>query len=91
MKRPGDRVEQVVDMSEDVIAVGDGIDDDAEGVEVIELVDGFVLGLHLAVDGIDMLDAAIDADPGCRLGQPGGDLGLDGLHEAVGLGLRAFK
>ena len=73
-------------MPQDVVAIGDGIDNDPEGVEVIELVDGFVLGFHFAVDGIDMLDAPVNAALDADLVQSGGDLGLDGLHKAVGLG-----
>ena len=85
LEASGDQVEQVVDVAQDVVAVGDGVDDDAEGVQVVKLVDGFFLGLHLAVDGVDVLDAAVDGavDAHCR--QPRGDLALDGPHEIVGL------
>ena len=79
----GHQVEQVVDMAQDVIAVGDGVHDDPEGVEIVQLVHGFVLILQLAVDGVDVLNAAIDLALDAHALQPLGDLVLNGLHELV--------
>ena len=56
----GDGVEEVVDMAEDIIAVSNVVHDHAERVEVIQLVDRLVLRTHLAVDGVCVLDAAVD-------------------------------
>ena len=80
----GDGAEQIVDMAEDIIAVRNVVHDHAEGIEVIELVDGFILGAHLAVDGIGVLDAAIDRAVDAHGGQTLSDLRLDGVHEVVG-------
>ena len=55
----GDEVEHIVHQTEDVIAVGDVVHDDAEGVQVEDLIQRLVLGVHLAVDGVDVLDAAV--------------------------------
>ena len=53
---------EVVDDAENVVAVRDGIDDDAEGEEVEHLVHGLALGIHLAVDAVGVLHAAIDLE-----------------------------
>ena len=80
---------EVVDDAENVVAVRDGIDDDAEGEEVEHLVHGLALGIHLAVDAVGVLHAAVDAAEGNMvLGELALDLLLDALHErAVFLGL----
>ena len=39
-----------------VIAVGDGVHNDPESVNVVQLVNGLALGEHFPVDGIDVLD-----------------------------------
>ena len=85
-----DDVEQVVDVAQDVVAVGDGVHDDPEGVQIIQLVDGLVLGLHLAIDGVDVLDAPVDGAVDPRLRQALGDGVLDGLHEFLGLVVVGF-
>ena len=72
-------------MAQHVVAVGDGVHDDAEGVEVVQLVDGLVLGLHLAEDGVDVLDTAVDFAVDAHAGKTRGDLGLDAPHELIGL------
>ena len=87
----GDGVEEVVDMAEDIIAVGNVVHDHAECVEVIQLVDRLVLRAHLAVDGVCVLDAAVDRAVDADRGQPVRDLRLNGVHEAVGAGLVLFE
>ena len=84
-------VKQVVDVAEDVIAVGNIVHDHAERIKIVQLIDGLVLRAHLAVDGIGMLDAAIDRSVDADGGQPGRDLRLDGVHEAVGAVLVLFE
>ena len=78
----------VVDAAQDGVAGGDIVHDDPEGIEVEDLAESLVLGVHLAVDGINVLHAAVDSGLDALLLQAGGDLGLDLLHEGgVGLGL----
>ena len=74
---------QVVDNAQNVIAVRHRVHDDPEGEQVKHVVQILVLGVHLAVDGIGVLHAAVDLglDPG--LLQPLRDLVVDGGHEAV--------
>ena len=91
LEAAGDQIEQVVDVAEDVIAVRDGINDDAERIHIVELVDRLVLGLHLAVNGIDVLDAAVDGAMDAHGGQARGDLALDGLHKGIRLGLMGVE
>ena len=91
LEAAGDGVEKVMDMAEDVIAVGDVVDDHAERVEVVQLVDRLVLRAHLAVDGVGMLDPPVDRPVDADGGQAVGDLRLDGVHEAVGAVLVLFE
>ena len=73
----------VVDDAQDIVALGHVVDDDPEGIEVEDLVHGLVLGIHLAVDGVGVLHAAIDVAVDVGLPQAAGDLVVDGGHEAV--------
>ena len=52
------------------IAVRDGIHDDSDGNQVIDLVKGLLLDDHLAVNGIEMLAATIDVVADMLLIQP---------------------
>ena len=84
-------IEQVVNMTENVIAVGNIVHDHAERVKIVQFVDGLVLRTHLAVDGISVFDAAIDRPVDADGRQPVRDLRLDGVHEAVGTVLVLFE
>ena len=77
------RLVQVVDDAQNVIAVGHRVHDDPEGEQVIHVVQGLVLGVHLAIDGVGVLHAAIDIAVDMGLLQALGDLVVDGGHEAV--------
>ena len=79
----GNQVEQVVDMAQHVVAVGDGVHDDPEGVDVVQLVHGLSLSLHLPVDGVDMLDPSVGGVVDSHGSQALGDLTLDGPHEGL--------
>ncbi len=61
------------------VAVGDGVDEDAEAVDVGELLEGDRIALHLAPDRIGLLlpplDLDFDAAPGELVGQLVGDAG----------------
>ena len=56
----GNGAEQIMDVAEHVIAVGDVVYDHTECVEIVPLVDGLVLRAHFAVNGVGVLDAAVD-------------------------------
>ena len=75
------QIEQVVDMAQYVVAVGDGVNDHPEGVNIEQLVYGFALGLHLAVDGVNVLDPAVGLVVDADALQPLGDFLLNGAHE----------
>ena len=68
-------------MSQNVIAVGDGIHNHPESIDVVQLVHGLALGLHLAVDGVNVLDPAVGLVVDTHAGQTLGDLLLNGAHE----------
>ena len=60
LEAAGQRLIHVVDDAEHVVAVGDRVHDDAECAEVKNAVDVELLRVHLAVDAVDVLDAARD-------------------------------
>ena len=91
LEAAGHQIEQVVDVTQHIIAVRDGINDHPERIHIIQFVDALALRLHLAVNGIDVLDAAVDGAVDADGGQARGDLALDGLHEFVGLGLMRIE
>ena len=68
-------------MAQHIVAVGNGIHDHPEGVDVIQLIDGLALRLHLAVDGVDVLNASIGLVVDAHGGQAPGDFVLNGAHE----------
>ena len=72
-----------MDAAQNVVAFGDVVHDDPEGVQVEDLVHGLVLGEHLAVDGVDVLHPAVDGGLDTLLGQSFLDALLDGGHELL--------
>ena len=88
LKPAQDHFIHVVDAPQDAVAGGNVVHDDPEGVEVKDLAELLVLGVHLPVDGVDVLHPAIDGALDALLFQAGGDLLLDVFHEGgVGSGL----
>src|SRR5699024_4535448 len=77
----GHQIEQVVNMTQHVVAVGDGVHNDPEGVDIIQLIHGLPLGLHFPVDGVDVLDPAVGFVADAHTGEPLGDLVLNVAHE----------
>ena len=41
-------------MTQHIVAIGNGVHDDPESIDVVQLVHGLTLGLHLPVDGVDI-------------------------------------
>ena len=79
---------KVVDDAEYVVAVGHGVDDDAEGEEVEHLIHRFILRIHLAVDAVGVLHASVDPEIGdLLLFEARFDLRLHALHEGLMLAL----
>ena len=74
-------LEHVVDDAQNVVAVGDGVHDYTEGAEVEDAVEGKLLGVHLAIDAVDMLDAAEDGGVDPLLLETDADLLLHAVHE----------
>ena len=75
--------EHVVDVAEDVVAVGDVVHNDAERAEIEDLVEPAFLRVHLAVDAVGVLEAALHRCVDVVLGEPVGDLLLHIGHELV--------
>ena len=79
-----DGLVEVVDDPQHVVAVRHRVHQHPEGEEVVDLVHGLVLGVHLPVDAVGVLHPAVDRGvANAHLHQPLGDLGLDGAHELV--------
>ena len=69
LEASGDHAEQLVDQPEDDVAFLLGVDDDAERVKIKDFVEALVLLIHLAVDGIDRLDPALERKRDAGLGE----------------------
>ena len=83
-----DRAVQVVNDAEHVVAVRHGVDDDAEREEVEHLVHRLILRVHLAVDAVGVLHAAVDLEiRDVLLLQARLDLRLHAVHKGLVLGL----
>ena len=78
-----DGLVEVVHIAEHVIAVRHGIHDDAHRADVVDFVDGLVLRIHLAVNGVDMLDARGNGVVDVRLPELFGDTLLNALEELL--------
>ena len=72
-----------MDVTEDIVAVGNVVDNHAESIQIVQLVDCLVLRAHLAVDGIRVLDPAVNRPVDADGGKPVGDFRLDGVHEVL--------
>ena len=83
LEPPGHQIEQVVDMPKHIVAVGNGVDDDPERIDVVQLIHGLVLSHHLPVDGINVLDAPVGGVLNAHGVEPVGNLELDGLHKGL--------
>ena len=82
---PRDRPPGVVEDAEGCVAVGDRLDQDPEGHEVVDLLELDALALQLLLDRVEALDAPLDlgVDPG--LGELLLDRAADLLDEGAGL------
>ena len=86
LEAAGHGFEHVVDDAQHIIAVGDGVDDDTEGAEIVNAVHVEFLRVHLAVDGVDVLDAAVDGGLYALGLEARLDSRLHAVHEAFELG-----
>ena len=77
----------VVDDAQDIVAVPHRVHQHPEGKEVENLVQGLVLVEHLPVDGVGVLDAAVDHVLDAKLRQTVVHLGLGAEEEGVVLRL----
>ena len=59
----GKRVVHIVDQAQGAVALGQRIQNDADRIDIIDLVEGLVLHDGLAVDAVNALDAALDGGP----------------------------
>ena len=74
---------KVVNDTQNVIAVRHRVHDDPEGEQIEYVVQALVLGVHLAVDGVGVLHAAVDGGLDALGTEARHDLVVDGGHEAV--------
>ena len=57
---PGERMVHVVDDAETVVAVRHRVDDDADGIDIVDLVEGVAADEHLPVNAVDALLPSAD-------------------------------
>ena len=82
----------IVDDTQHIVAVRHFLHDDAEGKEVKDIVKTLVLGIHLAVNAVGVLGAAVDHRVGnAALFEAGSDLTIHFLHEGLVLRRVALK
>ena len=79
----GNGMPLVVDHAERGVAVLDRIGDDAQGQQIVDLVDADLLALHLLVDRVGALDAAFDAGGNAFARQVHFDVVLDLLQRLL--------
>jgi len=79
----GNWVIHIMDQSQHIIAIGNIIHDDAEGAQVKDLPQRLLLGKHLAIDGINVLDAAGDGAVDALILHPVLDAHLGSYHELL--------
>ena len=60
LEPPGHRPVQVVDKAQHIVAVGQLIHDDPHGADVVQFRKVQILGVHLAVNTVNMLDPGLD-------------------------------
>ena len=75
LEAAGDRLVHIVDQAEDVVAVGFGVHDDAQGVKIVNIVEDPVLLEQLPVDAVYVLFPAFHL--------AGDSFGLQDLGDAV--------
>ena len=81
-----------MDDAEHIVAVGHGIDDDAEGEQVEHLVHRFILRVHLAVNAVGVLHAAVDLQiRHVLLVEARFNLRLHAVHESLVLALLCLE
>ena len=81
LKPPRDRLIEVVDIAEHIVAIGHGINNHTHGADVVNFIDGLVLGIHLAVNRVNMLDARRNGVPDARFVEFFADIVLDVVQE----------
>ena len=82
---------QVVHIAEHVVAVRNRVHDHTHRADVVDLVDRLVLGVHLAVDRVDVLDARGDRVFDVRFLELGADALLNALEELLVLFALGFQ
>ena len=56
----GQRVVHIMDKAQCSVALGDVVQNDAHGVDIVDFLEILILHIHLAVDAVDALDAVAD-------------------------------
>src|SRR6185312_13366291 len=85
----GHRPPSRVDDAERGVAVLHGAGDDAQGEEVIDLVDVNALALELLVDAVEPLDPPLDAGGNVVIGEHGAHLAVHAMEELLAPGAAA--
>ena len=81
LKPTGNQIKQIVDMPQNIVAVGNGVHDDPESVNIVKLFQGLILLVHFPVDGINVLDTAVGFVVDTHTGKTLSDPLLNGTHK----------
>ena len=77
------QIEQVVNMTQHIVAIGNGIHDDPECVDIIQFIQGLALLIHLPVDGVNVFDPTIGGVVQTHAHQTFLHLVLNGIHKSL--------
>ena len=70
-------------MTQHIVAIGNGVHNDPEGINIVQLVHSLALGVHLPIDGVHVLDPSVSGAVDVHRGQPLGDFVLNGVHKSL--------
>ena len=79
-------LEHIVDLSQHVVAVGQIVHDHPQGADIENLIELQLLGVHFAVNAVQVLDPVVGGAVNAPLVQTGADLLLHARHEGLQLG-----
>ncbi len=86
IKLAGDGVENIVDYAERLVTLRDALHDDTNRAHVVNLAEGQVLALHLAVNAVDVLGPSLDIRFQSFAREMFLDVGRDPLHIGFAVG-----
>ena len=91
LEASGNGLEHIVNYSETVVTVDNVVNDNSDGIDVVNLVEALALHIHLTVNSVNTLDSAGNTAVGHNLLDPVADLLLNTVKVLFSLGLLMLK